>query len=117
MSRDEALTATLNAARALRRYGCTNELLAQLYSAIDAVDSDGDADAYPAPCPTCADLRAQLAELRGDRPGLCSNAECFRVADLPSGTCHHHSAVAQRPHPWQRAGLRSGVFAVEQDDE
>jgi hypothetical protein len=47
------------------------------------------------------------------RPGLCQgDPECERYADLPTGTCYHHSPAAQRPRPFERAVMRAAVFEV-----
>jgi hypothetical protein len=36
----------------------------------------------------------------------CSTPDCFRAADLPTGTCHHHSEIGQAPLPFERARMR-----------
>lgn len=144
--RTEALTAVLNAARALQAAYpnplgfAGSALVQQLYAAVDAVDAVGERDTEPrrGPCEVCwtiawaptpdgetcehcdlvaayTRLRAQVADLRGDRPGLCSDPECWRVADLPTGTCHAHSEHAAKPHPWQTAQLRAGVLAPSEE--
>lgn len=178
MSRDEALVAVLNAARALR--GTDNRdmftrALGQLYAAVDAVDAVGEStdwtpeqppyrcvcpgctqstynparlcvscgtlgthrwcqragtdDARAAPeCPAAVPLsinstqqKTPNAKQGHERPAetarLCTESDCWRYADLPSGTCHMHSEYARKPHPWECAALRSGVFAVSDEVE
>jgi len=95
MSRDEALTAVLNAARALRQSGMVDVRLDQLYAAVDAVDAVGEPSRVV--------------------PGICQgDPECWRYADV-GPTCYHHSPIAQKPHPWQAAQLRAGVFTPPEE--
>ena len=129
MSRDEALTATLNAARALcAQVGPGAALPAdlrpgfrQLVDAVAAVDAVGEdtapleADYVLPPAPVVGRIVGGRYE-PVDRPGLCSVPDCWRYADLPTGTCHHHSPHAAKPHPWQTARLRAGECAVPEED-
>ncbi len=86
MSLEEARCAVVNAARALKRQyplldarEWARPALEQLYAAVDAVDAVGDAEAVHV------------------RSVFCASPECWRYADLPTGTCYHHSAWAARP--------------------
>lgn len=40
----------------------------------------------------------------------CAVTGCFRAADLPTGTCHHHSEIGQAPLPFERARMRDGAL-------
>jgi len=131
MSLDEAKTAVLNAARALRQAFPPGESspvprssLGQLYSAVDACDAVGDA-APDAPYGAQeARSVAQASEVggftvrgaEGRSARFCSEWDCWRVADLPTGTCHHHAPIAQKPHPWEQAQMREPVFEVRDGD-
>ncbi len=87
MSRDEALTAVLNAARALRTsvvYPPPEAALAQLYAAIDAVDAVGDATVTTTALFWCAE------------------PSCWRQNDTAGMYCHQHSPAAQWPQVRRR---------------
>lgn len=121
MSRDEALVAVLNAARVVRATVGPGAALPadlwpafrQLAAAVDAVDAVGETDAELVMPP--ARVVAVYRREDRDRPGLCqADPECWRTADVGS-TCYHHSPMAQKPHPWQTAQLRAGVFAPPEE--
>ncbi len=101
MSRDEALTAVLNAARALRNHSLisqrshTNVLssdLSALHAAIDAVDAVGD-------LPFSPDLF------------WCAQPECWRQNDTAGMYCYQHSREAALP------SLRRRDAALEVSDD
>ena len=91
MSRDEALTAVLNAARAWRgSRGHTFEpqAAAALCAAIDAVDAVGDATVTTTALFWCAE------------------PSCWRQNDTAGMYCHQHSPAAQ----WPQVRRRDPVF-------
>ncbi len=99
MSRDEALVAVLNAARALRTaYPLTDRheapwavpLLARLYGAIDAVDAVGD------------DTVTTTALF------WCAEPSCWRQNDTAGMYCYQHSREGQAP----QVRRRDAVFEV-----
>ncbi len=95
MSRDEALVAVLNAARALRaehreRGWAGVNVVAQLFAAVDAVDAVGD------------DTVTTTATF------WCAAPECWRVNDTAGMYCHQHSPAAQ----WPQVRRRDAVFEV-----
>ncbi len=101
MSRDEALVAVLNAARALKAQwplgdylpGQMQPVLTQLYAAIDAVDAVGDATV------TTTALF------------WCAHPECWRQNDTAGMYCYQHSAQAALP------SLRRRDAALEVQDD
>lgn len=109
---DDARAAVLTAAQALKaRCPLTGvyetapvyPFLAQLYGALGAYEAALDEPATPRVVPD------------RDRAGLCQgDPECWRYADV-GPTCYHHSPIAQKPHPWQQAQLRAGVFAPSEE--
>ena len=113
-TRDEALVAVLNAARAVREQDrgtgrITAGCLAQLYSAIDAVDAVGEIPALP------ATLMTHTHALVASRPGLCQgDPDCWRYADV-GRTCYHHSPHAQHPRPWESLRRRAPELVVQDD--
>ena len=123
MSRDEALVAVYVAGRALQRHGPTNELLAALFAAVEAVDAVGESEAVEAWMPRTASetrsggVRADIRSSDTTRPGFCpgDDGTCWRAPDLPTGTCHHHSEHAAKPHPWEQSQLRAGVLAPPEE--
>jgi hypothetical protein len=121
--RDEALGSVLEAARALQRDGVSGPGLAALFEAVDGVEAVRDAEsrnpmagvgvstvtlpvsAHPTPNPFKPATPRVMSDR--DRDGLCQgDPECFRLADLPSGTCYAHSPHGQAPLPFERARRR-----------
>ena len=97
MSRDEALVAVLNAARALRatwpvgvRGSSITVLLSPLYAAIDAVDAVG------------------AQEVTTTALFWCAAPECFRVNDTAGVYCYQCSELAKADQV--RAVMRDDVF-------
>lgn len=114
--REEALVSVYVAARALQRHGPTNDLLAALFAAVEAVDFAVDMP------PAGPEMRSGGAgrDFRAtdtDRPGLCQgDVDCWRGPITPGGVCFEHSDANQEPRPWERAQDRAGVGTVSEDD-